>query len=226
MITHALVVGFALYGSPASATSVEAPATAEPAPTAPRPTEPTATAPAGPRNAATHRRDRKPPWSWRFVGAHYGTGVITSLLVLPGSYALAGWVGHRGKGLGPVVGAMLIGAFLPSPLVYTAQWAVGRRLFGRRERFWPGLLVHQAGHLAVFTGAVLGGASFHDVRDAAPVVLADALVVTGLASLTAEATRRPVPAAEAPELSWERHERLWRPSGWSVIVPLVHMRLP
>jgi hypothetical protein len=212
MITHALVVGFALYGSPATA-----PATATPATTAPVGAEP--------RSAAARRRDRKPPWSWRFVGAHYGTGVMTSLLVLPGSYALAGWVGHRGKGLGPVVGAMLIGAFLPSPLVYTAQWAVGRRLFGRRERVWPGLLVHQAGHLAVFTGAVLGGASFHDIRDAAPVVLADALVVTGLASLTAEATRRPL-SAEAPELSWERHERLWRPPGWSVIVPLVNVRLP
>lgn len=163
------------------------------------------------------------------MGAHYGTGVMASLLVLPGSYALAGYVGHRGKGLAPVVGAMLIGAFLPSPIIYTTQWAVGRRLFPRRERFWPGLLVHQAGHLAVFAGSVLGGASFHEFRDAAPVVLTDALAVTGLASLTAEATRRPaqVMPPEIPELSWERYDRLWRPrGGLSVVVPIVKVRLP
>jgi hypothetical protein len=177
---------------------------------------------------AKRHAGRKPPWSWRFVGAHYGTGVMASLLVLPGTYALAGWVGHRGKGLSPVIGSMLIGALVPSPIIYTTQWAVGRRLYPRRERFWPGLLVHQAGHLAVFAGSVLGGASFREFRDAAPVVLTDALLVTGLASLTAEATRRPVARpAELPELSWERYERLWKPrAGLCVIVPFLKVRLP
>lgn len=227
MLTPALVVGVlaALSPSVGSTTAspvvgpVPPPAQAHPA-KAPPPATRTAVSP--------RRRGSKPPWSWRFVGAHYGTGVMASLLVLPGSYALAGYVGHRGKGLGPVVGAMLIGAFLPSPIIYTTQWAVGRRLFPRRERFWPGLLVHQAGHLAVFAGSVLGGASFHEFRDAAPVVLTDALAVTGLASLTAEATRRPqVMPAEIPELSWERSDRLWRPhGGFSVVVPIVKVRLP
>jgi hypothetical protein len=228
MITTALVVGaIAALSSPASAVAMAAPAPAVTEPSLPPPaTVSPATLPPT-AAAAPRRRDRKPPWSWRFVGAHYGTGALTSLLVLPGSYALAGFVGHRGKGLGPIVGAMLIGAFLPSPLIYTTQWAVGRRLFPRRERFWPGLLVHQAGHLAVFTGAVLGGASFHELRDVAPVVLADALAVTGLGSLTAEATRRPAPAvSEAPEMSWERQERLWRPAGLRVVVPILNVRLP
>lgn len=174
--------------------------------------------------ASSRRGGRKPPWRWPLVGAHYGTGVMTSLLVLPGTYALAGFVGHQGKGLGPVVGSMLIGAFLPSPIIYTAQWAVARRLAARRHRFWPGLLVHQAGHLAVFAGAVLGGASFREFRDAAPVVLADALAVSALSSLTSEATRRPS-SPEVPELSWERHARLWKPQGGlSVVVPVVKLR--
>lgn len=178
---------------------------------------------------AQRQAGRKPPWSWRFVGAHYGTGVMASLLVLPGTYALAGWVGHRGKGLSPVIGSMLIGALVPSPVIYTTQWAVGRRLYPRRERFWPGLLVHQATHLAVFAGAVMGGASFREFKDAAPVVLADALGTTALASLTAEATRRhrPVPPPELLELSWQRYERLWRPQGgFSIVVPIVKVRLP
>ncbi len=176
-----------------------------------------------PNNDSRRRRPSLPPWSWRFVGAHYGTGVMASLLVLPGTYALAGWVGHRGKGLSPVVGAMLIGAFLPTPFIYTTQWAVGRRLARRRERFWPGYLVHQVGHLAVFAGSVLGGASFREFRDAAPVVLADAFVVTALSSLTAEATRRPAPP-DPTELSWQRHERLWKRAGFGITVPVVKVR--
>lgn len=181
--------------SPAPAEAATAPQQPTPAASAPRIDEP-------PRRRArpsprARPRASKPPWDWRFVGAHHGTGVMASLLVLPGSYALAGALGHRGKGLGPVVGAMLVGAFVPPVLVYTTQWAVGRRLAPRRERYWPGFLVSQVGHLAVFAGAVLGGASFHDLRDAAPVVLTDALLVTGLASLTAEATRRPA-ASGAP----------------------------
>lgn len=178
---------------------------------------------------AQRERGRKPPWSWRFVGAHYGTGVMASLLVLPGTYALAGWVGHRGNGLAPVVGSMLIGAFVPSPIIYTTQWAVGRRLYPRRERLWPGLLVHQASHLAVFAGAVMGGASFREFRHAAPIVLADALGSTALASLTAEATRRPRPAPppELAELPHQRYERLWKPRGGiTIIVPILKVRLP
>jgi hypothetical protein len=184
----------------------------------------------GARGKRSQRQQgRRPPWSWRFVGAHYGTGVMASLLVLPGSYALAGWVGHRGNGLAPVVGSMLIGALVPSPVIYTTQWAVGRRLYPRRERLWPGLLVHQATHLAVFAGAVMGGASFREFRHAAPIVLADALGTTALASLTAEATRRhrPAPPPVLPELSWQRHDRLWKPRGGiTIIVPIVKVRLP
>jgi hypothetical protein len=211
MITHALVLGLAALAPPEVGPS---PASA-PAPVIARP--------AAPNDDSPRRRARKPAWSWRMVGAHYGTGVMASLLVLPGSYALAGWVGHRGKGLSPVVGAMLIGAFLPTPLIYTAQWAVGRRIAPRRHRYWPGLLVHQAGHLAVFAGAVLGGASFHQFRDAAPVVLADAFVVTALSTLTAEATRRPLPP-DPTELSWQRYERLWKPVGFGLTVPIAKVR--
>lgn len=232
MLTPALVVGALAALSPpaegsAPASPVETATSPGPAPAPPAGSAKTPPPAARNEDSPRRRGGAKPPWSWRFVGAHYGTGVMASLLVLPGSYALAGFVGHRGKGLGPVVGAMLIGAFLPSPIIYTTQWAVGRRLFPRRERFWPGLLVHQAGHLAVFAGAVLGGASFREFRDAAPVVLTDALLVTGLSSLTAEATRRPkVRPLEPPELSWERYDRLWRPRGASVVVPIVKVRLP
>lgn len=240
MVLHAFVVGALAATAPLSRgpaqiedrptppstasadTSLAAAASAVTPPHAEEGTKPAARA-----GKAHRRRARKPAWSWRFVGAHYGTGVMASLLVLPGTYALASYVGHRGRGLAPVVGSMLIGALVPSPIIYTTQWGVARRLGPRRERFWPGLLVHQAGHLAVFAGSVLGGASYRDIRHAAPMVLADALAVTGLASLTAEATRRPRPlTAEMPELSWERHDRLWRPRGISIVVPIVKVRLP
>jgi hypothetical protein len=229
MFTHTLLIGGLAALAPPSSPQAAGTAAAAPAQVAPANAEP-----GNSRRRKVARRTKrraeassphggKPPWSWPVVGAHYGTGVLASLLVLPGSYALASYVGHQGKGLGPVVGSMLIGAFLPSPIIYTTQWAVTQRLAPRRHRFWPGLLVHQAGHLAVFAGAVLGGASFRDFRDAAPVVLADAFVVTALSSLTSEATRRPVPL-EIPELSWERHTRLWRPQGFTVVVPLVKLR--
>ncbi|MEX1364869.1 MAG: hypothetical protein AB1Z98_17205 [Nannocystaceae bacterium] len=214
-MVHALVIAGLLGSAPAADPGAEAP------------NDPVAS-PAVVAGPQPPRRARKPPWSWRFVGAHYGTGVMASLLVLPGSYALAGWVGHRGKGLGPVIGGLLIGAFVPPVLSYTTQWAVGRAVAGKRERYWPGFLVQQVGHLGVFAGAILGGASFYEFRDVAPVVLVDAVVVTGLGSLTAEATRRPLSASSPPEgeLSWQRHQRLWGRPRVEVIVPIVRIALP
>lgn len=199
--------------------------TAEPTTATAPTTEPTTTA-APTADATPARRRPRPardPWDWRFVGAHYGTGVMASLLVLPGSYGLAGWVGHRGHGLGPVVGAMLLGAFLPPVLTYTTQWAVGRHLAPRRERYWPGFLVHQIGHLGVFAGAVLGGADFRVFADVAPVVLTDALVVTGLGTLTAEATRRPLPP---PPPTGALLPSPWAAARLEVIVPVVEVHLP
>lgn len=151
---------------------------------------------------------------------------MASLFVLPGSYGLAGWIGHRGRGLGPVVGAMIIGAFLPPVLTYTTQWAVGRRLAPRRERYWPGYLVHQVAHLGVFVGAVLGGADFRVFADVAPVVLTDALVVTGLGTVTAEATRRPPPPPPPADPSGSVAARPWIPARFEVIVPVVEVALP
>ncbi|MCA9712142.1 MAG: hypothetical protein KDK70_40270, partial [Myxococcales bacterium] len=157
---------------------------------------------------------------------------MASFLVLPGSYGLARVVGHQGKGLGPVVGALLMGAFLPPVLTYTAQWAVGRRLARRRERYWPGYLVHQAGHLVVFVGAVLGGADFQRFGDLAPVVATDALVVTGLGSLTAEATRRPLPspalagpspALAGPSPALAGPSPAWAGARFEVIVPVLEV---
>ncbi len=171
---------------------------------------------------------RKDAWSWRFFGVHYGTGVAVSLAVLPGTYALAGVIGQRGKGLGPVVGALLLAGFAPPLLTYTAQWAAGRSIARRRERVWPGLLVSQLGHLGVFAGAILGGADFRNWGHASAVVLSDALVVTGLGSLTAELTRRRPGSrrssrSDEPELSFRRHERLWSPRRLEIVVPLMEV---
>ena len=209
MVMHALVLAAMASSGPVTPSTAAGPATI-----------------ASPEAPTRRPRAPKEPWSWRFVGAHYGTGVMASLLVLPGSYAAAGWIGHRGRGLGPVIGALLFGAFVPPALTYTAQWAVGRAIAPRRDRFWPGHLVNQLGHLAIFAGAVLGGADFRVFRDVAPVVLTDALVVTGLGTLTAEATRPPLTPMATPELSWQRHQRLWGRSGMQIVVPVLEIALP
>lgn len=143
------------------------------------------------RARGVHARKPRGPTDGLFVLSHFSAGVFSTLLVQPTTYLLAARVGETGHGLGPVVGALLIGAFVPPILNYTVQWAVGREIAPGRERFWPGFLVRQAAHLGIFVGAVVGGADFGNLRHATAVVLAEAFVSSGLSTMTAELTRRP-----------------------------------
>lgn len=142
---------------------------------------------------ATKRRARKDrgPSDGAFVVSHFSAGVLSTLVVQPATYLLAARVGDGGHGLGPAVGALLIGAFMPPILNYTVQWAIGRKVAPGRDRFWPGFLVRQAAHLGIFVGAVVGGADFYNIGHATAVVLTEAFVNSGLSTMTAELTRRP-----------------------------------
>jgi hypothetical protein len=143
------------------------------------------------------KRDRGPN-DPLFVAAHLSAGVVGTMLVQTATYALVANVGHTGKGLGPVAGALLIGAFMPPILEYTIQWAAGRSVAPGRDRFWPGFLVRQVLHLGIFVGAVAGGANFGDPRQSTAIAFSEALLNSGLATLTAELTRRPPPLVPAP----------------------------
>lgn len=149
----------------------------------------TTAAPAPPRR--TRPRKDRGPHDGLFVVSHFSAGVFSTLIIQPTTYLLAARVGETGHGLGPVVGALLIGAFVPPILNYTVQWAVGREVAPKRDRFWPGFLVRQVAHLGIFVGAVVGGADFRDLRHATAIVLTEAFVNSGLATMTAELTRRP-----------------------------------
>ncbi len=145
--------------------------------------------------AKPSRRARRGPTNRDFVITHFSAGVFGTLLIQPATYFVAAKVGDSGHGLGPAIGALLIGAFVPPVLNYTVQWAAGRR-FDRGDRFWPGFLVRQVAHLGFFVGAVLGGVDLRDPGQASALIVGEAIVNSGLATLTAEFTRRPrTPAA-------------------------------
>jgi hypothetical protein len=162
---------------PVAAAVTSAPASCEPAPAA---------APA-PRK---RRRDRGPT-DGQFVFSHFSAGVFSTIIIQPATYFIAARVGDTGHGLGPAIGALVLGAFLPPILNYTVQWAVGRKIAPGRDRFWPGFLVRQVSHLGIFIGAVVGGADFRNLGHATAIVLGEAFLSSGLATMTAELTRRP-----------------------------------
>lgn len=149
---------------------------------------------AAPPTRAERRRRARGPTDRDFVITHFAAGAFGTLLIQPASYFIAAKVGDSGRGLGPAIGALLIGAFVPPVLNYTVQWAAGRK-FSRGDRFWPGFLVRQATHLGFFVGAVVGGVDLHNFGQASALVIGEALVSSGLATMTAELTRRPNPAA-------------------------------
>lgn len=149
--------------------------------------EPTPAAAPAPRK---RRRDRGPT-DGQFVFSHFSAGVFSTIIVQPATYFIAARVGETGHGLGPAIGALVLGAFMPPILNYTVQWAVGRKIAPGRDRFWPGFLVNQVSHLGIFIGAVVGGADFRNLGHATAIVLGEAFLNSGLATMTAELTRRP-----------------------------------
>lgn len=161
---------------------------------APASCEPTA---AAPQARSERPRRSRGPTDGQFVFSHFSAGVFSTILVQPATYFLAARVGESGHGLGPAIGALVLGAFLPPILNYTVQWAVGRKIAPGRDRFWPGFLVRQVTHLGIFVGAVVGGADFRNLGHATAIVLGEAFVSSGLATMTAELTRRPRSAATA-----------------------------
>ncbi|MDC0719123.1 hypothetical protein [Nannocystis bainbridge] len=173
----------------------------EPGPTATPPTSTAAVAtpeaaasepaPAPATTRRERRRRERGPTDGNFVFSHFSAGVFSTIIIQPATYFVATRVGETGHGLGPAIGALMLGAFLPPILNYTVQWAVGRTIAPGRDRFWPGFLVNQISHLGIFIGAVVGGADFRNLGHATAIVLGEAFLNSGLATITAELTRRP-----------------------------------
>jgi hypothetical protein len=198
--------------APACAGEFAAPAAATMAPLAafaPASAPVATTSGAAPARPARPRRDRG-PFNGQFVLTHFSAGMFSTLLVQSATYVVVAKVGETGHGLAPVVGALLIGAFIPPILNYTVQWAFGRGIAPGRDRFWPGFLVRQVVHLGIFAGAVAGGADFRNLGQAAALVVGDAVVGSGLATLTAELTRRPRATPVTP--------------GTTVVVPVLEVK--
>jgi hypothetical protein len=153
---------------------------------------------AAPAPARARPRKDRGPVDRDFVVTHFSVGVFSTIVVSPATYFIAAKIGETGQGLAPAIGALLIGAFVPPILNYTVQWAAGRQVARGRDRFWPGWLVRQAVHLGIFAGAVAGGADFRNLGHATGIVLGEALLGAGLATMTAELTRRPRPVPANP----------------------------
>ncbi|MBZ5709251.1 hypothetical protein [Nannocystis pusilla] len=179
----------------ACAGELREPETTVPMPTAVAAAAPTSCEPAPAAAPSRHERRRRErgPSDGNFVFSHFSAGVFSTIIIQPATYFIATRVGETGHGLGPAVGALVLGAFLPPILNYTVQWAVGRAVAPGRDRFWPGFLVNQVSHLGIFIGAVVGGADFRNIGHATAIVLGEAFLNSGLATMTAELTRRPRP---------------------------------
>ncbi|KIG15184.1 hypothetical protein DB30_05884 [Enhygromyxa salina] len=188
---------------------------AKPDPQAERPQPPL-----GPKPKPTgkHRRDPRDQPNWRFVGWHYGAGVASTLVVQTMTYGVARRIGQTGQGLGSPLGALIVGAFAPPLLNYTFQWALGRTVAPKRDRFWPGFLVRQVVHLGVFAGALLGGADLNNPSQTAALIIGEAFVTSGLATMTAELSRRPQFGPPATTASPAR------PAAFEFVVPVLELQ--
>lgn len=156
-----------------------------------RASTPSRTEPASARPRGDRRKGDRGPSNGRFIAAHFGAGVASTMVIQTMTYSIARRVGQTGQGLGPVIGALALGAFGPPILNYTFQWAMGRTVAPGRDRFWPGFLTRQVVHLGVFVGAVLGGADFNKPGHMAAIVVGEAFANSGFATMTAELARRP-----------------------------------
>lgn len=170
------------------------------------------------------RRREQSKINWKFVGLHYATGVGASLVILPSTYALVGGIGSLGNGLGPVIAALLVGAFVPPIATYSLQYAVGRTVAKRRDRFYPGFLTNLVGHLGIYAGSILAGADFQNLGHLSAIVVSDAVGVTALGTAMAELTanRAPLEPSKA-EQDVLRFSRLTGTKRQVVFVPVVQL---
>lgn len=170
------------------------------------------------------RRRERNKIDWKFVGLHYATGVGASLVILPSTYALVGGIGSVGNGLGPVIAALLVGAFVPPLATYTLQFAVGRTVAKGRDRYYPGFLTNLVGHLGVYAGSILAGADFQNLGHLSAIVLSDAIGVTALGTGMAELTANRAPL-EPSKVDQDvlRFSRLMGTKRQVVFVPIVQL---
>jgi hypothetical protein len=131
------------------------------------------------------------PMKWMALELAAGAGA--AVVAVPATLALSAWVGSLSSDLGwAAAPAMVLLLALPPLAVAGVQTWVGNLLRPGSARFQPAVWVGLGVHALAVVGAVLLGASAHNLGDAALFTVTEALLLPVAMSLTMRATA-PVP---------------------------------
>lgn len=141
----------------------------------------------------------------RWMALELASGAGAALVAVPATLALSAWVGSLSHELGMAAApAMLLLLALPPLVVTGVQWAVGNWLRPGSARLQPAVWVSLGVHALVVTGAVLLGATVHNLGDAALFTLVEVLLLPTASALTMRATAPAVLASPARTLERPR----------------------
>lgn len=138
----------------------------------------------------------------RALALEWAVGAGAAVVVVPATLALSTWVGSLSSNLVVAAApALVLLVALPPLAVAGAEVLLGRALGLGTPRLQPAVWVALGVHVLAVVGAVLLGASTHDLGDAALFTLVEALLLPTAVTLTLHVTA-PVPpdmALRAPE---------------------------
>jgi hypothetical protein len=138
----------------------------------------------------------------RWMALELAVGAGAAVVAVPATLALGAWVGSLSSGLVLAAApAMLLLLTLPPLAVTGAQWFMGELLQEGSVRFLPAVGVALGVHVLAVAGAVLLGATVHDLGNAALFTLVEMVLLPTAAALTMRATSPalPVSPSRVPE---------------------------
>jgi hypothetical protein len=144
------------------------------------------------------RVDNPVKWMALELAAGAGAAVVS----VPAALALSAWVGSLSSNLVLAAApALLLVVALPPLAVAGAEWFVGNLLQPGSVRFQPAVWVALGVHVLAVTGAVLLGATVHDLGNAALFTLAEVVLLPVAVTATMRATSPAPPpsASRVPE---------------------------
>ncbi|WP_257462545.1 hypothetical protein [Archangium lipolyticum] len=157
----------------------------------------------------------------KWMALELATGAGAAVVSVPATLALSAWVGSLSSNLVLAAApAMLLLVALPPLAVAGAQWFVGNLLQPGSVRLSPAVWVALGVHVLAVTGAVLLGATVHDLGNAALFTLVEAVLLPSAVTLTMRATS-PAPPPSGPRAPEPPRSVVEATASRALVVPLV-----
>ncbi|QRN97946.1 hypothetical protein JRI60_02365 [Archangium violaceum] len=157
----------------------------------------------------------------KWMALELATGAGAAVVSVPATLALSAWVGSLSSNLVLAAApAMLLLVALPPLAVAGAQWFVGNLLQPGSVRLQPAVWVALGVHVLAVTGAVLLGATVHDLGNAALFTLVEAVLLPTAVTLTMRATS-PAPLPSAPRVPEPPRSVVEATASRALVVPLL-----